>query len=90
MKLHLTAKVPNEGARLVAQWILGMPGGLDDAATALGTSADWVQRMVGGDMVPGLTVGTRLARHTGVRARDFHRSAQAGWFERPASLARAA
>lgn len=89
MKLHLTAQVPNEGARRLAQWVLGLPGGLDDAATALGTCANRVQRMVEGGMVPGLEVGTRLMRHTGVRARDFRQDAAAGWFERPAT-ARAA
>ena len=90
MKLHLIARVPNEGARMVAQWVLGLPRGLNDAAVALGTDAAHVQRMVEGDLEPGMEIGSRLARHTGVRVRDFRSAAQAGWFERPAPLARAA
>ncbi len=85
MKLHLTAKVPNEGARLVAQWIMSLPGGLLDARAQLETGEDRVQRIVDGEMVPGMTVGTRLAARAGVRARDFHRAPVGGWFDRPAA-----
>ena len=84
MKLHLTAKVPNEGARLVAQWIMGLPGGLIDARVQLDTEEDRVQRIVDGEMVPGMAVGQRLATRAGVRARDFHRAPTGGWFDRPA------
>lgn len=90
MKLHLTAAAPSEGARLLAQWVLGLPCGLADAAIALGTDADRVQRMVAGDVVPGMEVGRRLMGFTGVRARDFARPPSCGWFDRPAPLARAA
>ena len=85
MKLHLAAKVPNEGARLVAQWVLGLPRGLMDARVQLGTGEDRVQRIIAGDMVPGMDVGQRLARRAGVRAHDFHRKPLAGWFDRPAA-----
>jgi hypothetical protein len=85
MKLHLTAKVPNEGARLVAQWVLGLPRGLIDARAQLGTDEDRVQRIISGDMVPGMDVGRRLAVRAGVRARDFNRKPVGGWFDRPAA-----
>lgn len=82
MKLHLTATVPNEGARLVAQWVLGLPQGLIDARVQLGAGEDRVQRIIAGDMVPGMDVGRRLASRAGVRADDFHRKPVAGWFDR--------
>lgn len=83
MKLHLVAKVPSEGARRVAQWVLTLEGGLSAAARALGTGGDRIQRIVEGEMVPGLEVGTRLHRAAGIRHRDFHAKPLGGWFERP-------
>lgn len=88
-KLHLPAKAPSEGARRLAQWIMALPGGLSEAATALDISDSYVQRMVEGDMVPGLKTGSDLHRLMGMTARQFRVPARGGWFDR-VSLAVAA
>ena len=90
MKMHLPARAPNEGARLLARWVMGLSGGIAEAAQVMGTGADRVQRMVEGNMVPGLDVGTRLSRRIGVKARDFHAAPAGGWFDAAEPLAQAA
>lgn len=87
-KLHLGAKPASEGARRVAQWVMTLPGGIAQAAEALEISEDWVQRIVGGDLVPGLRIGARLSTLMGVKATMFQRPARSGWFDRvPEALA---
>lgn len=87
-KLHLTATPPSEGARRVAQWVMALPGGIAQAAEALEISEDWVQRIVEGDLIPGLRIGGRLSNLMGVSAGMFQRFARAGWFDRvPEALA---
>lgn len=81
MKLHLPAKAPSEGARRIAQWVMTLAGGLGEAAEALDVPVMWVQRMVEGDMVPGLKTGARLSALMGVTARQFHAAARGGWFD---------
>lgn len=81
-KLHLPAKAPSEGARRLAQWIMSLDGGMNEAATALGIPEGWVQRMVEGDMVPGLKTGCDLHRLVGMTARHFNVPARGGWFDR--------
>lgn len=90
MKLHLTAKVPSEGARRVAQWVVGLPNGLDEAAKAIGADVVAVQRIITGELVPGLAIGVKLSTRAGIRASDFSRAPMGGWFDRPAPMARAA
>ncbi len=82
MKLHLPAKAPSEGARRLAQWVMALPGGLSEAAAALEISDSYVQRMVEGDMVPGLKTGCNLHRLMGMTARHFNVPARGGWFDR--------
>lgn len=87
-KLHLTAKPASEGARRVAQWVMTLPGGVGQAAEALEISEEWVQRIVDGDLVPGLRIGGRLSTLMGVTAAMFQRKACTGWFDRvPEALA---
>ncbi|WP_343545548.1 hypothetical protein [Sphingomonas paucimobilis] len=87
-KLHLTAKPASEGSRRVAQWIMTLPGGVAQAAEALEISEEWVQRIVNGDLVPGLRIGVRLSKLMGVTAAMFQRAARSGWFDRvPEALA---
>jgi hypothetical protein len=90
MKLHLPAKVPSEGARRVAQWVVGLPNGLPHAARLLGTDVVAVQRIIAGEIEPGLAIGVKLSIHAGIRADQFAQAARGGWFDRPAPLARAA
>lgn len=87
-KLHLTAVPSSEGARRVAQWVITLPGGIVQAAEALEISEEWVQRIVDGDLVPGLRIGGRLWALMGVTAAMFQHKARTGWFDRvPEALA---
>lgn len=80
--MHLGARVPNEGARKIARSIARDFGGdLDRAAARMRTSATFLQRMIDGTMEPGFATGNLLARLCGVRAGDFNRPAEAGWFD---------
>ncbi|WP_058744203.1 hypothetical protein [Sphingomonas yabuuchiae] len=87
-KLHLMAKPASEGARRVAQWVMTLPGGVAQAAEALEISEEWVQRIVDGDLIPGLRIGVALTKLMGVTAAMFQRPARSGWFDRvPEALA---
>lgn len=86
MKMHLAAKVPNEGARRLAWWIGTRFGGDVDAfADAALISASMTQRLLAGEIVP----GTDLAEPIGFASEDFvsrldwQRPAIAGWFAVP-------
>lgn len=82
MKMHLAARAPNEGARLLARWIArDFAGNLEGASARVGASGSFLQRMIDGTMEPGLAMGVALAKRCGVRARDFNRPAEAGWFD---------
>lgn len=81
-KLYLPAKASSEGARRLAQWIMSLDGGLTEAAVALDVPEGWLQRMVEGDMVPGLKTGSDLHRLMGMKARQFQVPARGGWFDR--------
>lgn len=81
-KLHLSVRPPNEAARRIARWVVTLPEGLDEAARMIAVPVSYLQRMVEGEMVPGLSAGIRLHRHVGIAARDFRQPAQGGWFDR--------
>lgn len=81
-KLSLGTRPPHEAARRIAQWVMTLPGGVQEAADALNMPADWVQRMVADEMVPGLEGGARLHKLIGITARMFRVPARGGWFDR--------
>lgn len=82
MKMHLMARAPNEGARIIARWVAREFGGnLDSASARVGASGSFLQRMIDGSLEPGMATGHALTKRCGVRARDFNRPAQAGWFD---------
>ena len=91
-KLHLPARVPSEGARLLARFVMGAHrGDVAKAARAAGVSEDVVRRIVAGVLEP----GEMLARPIGVRCdigpRLWRRPATGGWFDAaPAPERRAA
>ncbi len=88
MKLYLRARVPNEGAHRLAWWIEQQP----DAAAAyeavgasIGTVAH-VDRLLDGDLTPGMAWGLAIANVTGgqVRPNDWYRETDLWWFTPPA------
>lgn len=92
LKLHLPARVPSDGARQLARYVMRAHGGDLAAAAraitarsftrALGAEpveAVTLQRMIDGEIVPGLRVGTAMHLLFGVAARAFQRPA-AGWW----------
>ncbi len=84
MKMHLAARAPNEGARRLAQWVAHEHGGdLDRAAARLWVTGAIVQRVIDGEITPGMALGASLFKACGVRARMFNRDALAGWFFEP-------
>ncbi len=74
---------------MLAQWIAQECGGdLERAASQLYITAMGVQRILDGEITPGLATGARLLKVCGARARMFNREAAGAWFAAP--LARAA
>jgi len=89
MRLHLAAKVPNEGARLTGRWVSGLRGGLEAAAKKLKTEPAFVQRLIEEGMAPvDDVIGRKLGRLAGVHHDDFERPARGWWFDQtPRNLA---
>ena len=97
--MHLTAAVPNEGARRLA-WIVGSAE--DPAAALAGLEAKIgfgaVDRIVSGALLPALGMGAQIWAWSGgqIDAYDFRHAPEGWWFDRPESrraqrvLARAA
>lgn len=84
MKMHLVATVPNEGARLLAQWIMReCAGDLHAAARQLFVGVVQLSRLLDGTMLPGeIVLGDLIWRSDrAMRPRDWRRPAQAGWFD---------
>ena len=84
-KMHLAACVPNDGARRLAWW-LGEQG--RDGHVALeraGFDANAIDRLLSGELLPGLAIGACLTLATGgaVVPGDFRRRARGWWFDRP-------
>ena len=92
VKMHLGAKVPNEGARRLAWWI-GQEhrGDLRSASQTLpGCSVTTLERLLVGDIVPGAVLIEVLSRRGGIGWRLWRRPASGGWFEAPEQELRAA
>ena len=94
-KMHLPARVPNEGARRLARWIARQTHGrIDLAATALRIDVVVLERLIAGEIIPGDALAGPLWQRTGIDKFLFQRDARFGWFHmpapRPASPARRA
>jgi hypothetical protein len=88
LKLHLPARVPNEGARQLARWVAFTHGGdLERAARAVWhigparMGATLLQRIVSGEMVPHPIIGDVLCRLFGLREGMFAMPAAGGWLD---------
>lgn len=81
-KLYLPARVPNEGARQLAQWLL--QAGTEAAGASLrrsGVSLAMADRLLSGDVVPGERIAVAVAFVTGGRIdRRLWRHKPVGWW----------
>ncbi|SEM88639.1 hypothetical protein SAMN05192583_1405 [Sphingomonas gellani] len=87
-KMHLPARVPNEGARLLAQWIAReCHGALGVANLKLCVGMPTLQRLLDGEITPGASLVGPIAERThGCVARlDWQRSPRGGWFDAPSA-----
>lgn len=90
MRMHLVARVPNDGAHALARWI-GAQQDREDAIARLtrrmGTWSMMINRILSGEIVPGepervaITAVTRGA----VQPRDWGRHTKTWWFDAPVS-----
>ena len=82
--LHLGVRVPNEGARRLAIFIMREPvGTLDKLLRKIGLGQIDMERMMTGELAPGSFVGHQIFAFTrgAVSAKDWYRTAAGGWFD---------
>jgi hypothetical protein len=93
-KLHLPPAPPSEGVHRLACWMLGVKSvpqamaRIDEMRRELGEVT--LDRIVSGELLPGLEHGAKLAALTGgrVQARQFRRPTGRRWGDAPAWDAR--
>ncbi|HEU0045098.1 hypothetical protein [Sphingomonas sp.] len=92
VKMHLGAKVPNEGARRLAWWIgREHRGDVRVAARDLpGCGETTVERMLAGEVVPGAVLTQVLMQRAGIGWRLWQKPPAGGWFENPEQALQAA
>ncbi|MAW99771.1 MAG: hypothetical protein CMN72_09565 [Sphingomonas sp.] len=86
-KMHLCARVPNEGARRLA-WFIGRlqtvePRAAEILAEVSLVPLDRIERLISGELLPDWDAGLPLARASGAQLgiSDFYRDASGGWFD---------
>lgn len=86
-KMHLAARVPNEGARRLAWWIgertTPRRNAFEALARAIGCHVSFVDRVLDGDIVPGEDLARRIGLTTGhfIDRRDWRHPPEGGWFD---------
>lgn len=82
-KLHLPARPANEGARLLARWIMREHGGCLRRTVRAhpGLSAVLIDRLVAGEVAPGQIVAQLVGEAAGIGHRAWRRPAAGGWFD---------
>lgn len=83
-KLRLGVRVPNEGSRRLAQWIMREPvGTLDKLLRKIGMGQIDMERMMAGELTPAAAVGYQIFAFTRstVTINDWYRPAAGGWFD---------
>lgn len=84
-KMHLPARVPNEGARRLARWIARWTNGrVELAAVALRLDPIMLDRLIAGEIIPGDILGGQLWERARIDRYLFQRPAQRPWFDMPA------
>ncbi|VVT20442.1 conserved hypothetical protein [Sphingomonas aurantiaca] len=84
LRLRLGVRVPNEGARRLAQWIMREPvGTLDKLLRKIGMGQIDMERMMAGELTPAAFVGHQIFAFTrsAVTINDWYRPAVGGWFD---------
>ena len=84
LRLRPGVRVPNEGARRLAHWMMRQPVGTLDRMlrkTEIGQIS--LERMMAGELTPDASVGYQIFAFTGctVAINDWDRPAEGGWFE---------
>ena len=84
LRLRLGVRVPNEGARRLAHWVMARPAGTLAklmARTGLGQIA--LDRMMSEGTTPADAIGYQIYAFTGcaVSADDWETAPQGGWFD---------
>lgn len=83
-KMHLVARVPNEGARLLARWIgTAVNGNVEVAADVLAIPVERLEGLLDGSLEPGDVFREPLFFRAGIGRGVFSRPARCGWFETP-------
>jgi hypothetical protein len=84
LRLRLGVRVPNEGARRLAHWIMREPiGTLDKLLRKIGMGQIDIERMMAGELTPDAFVGHQIFAFTrcNVPINDWDRDAAGGWFD---------
>lgn len=83
MKLSLPAVVPNEGARRLANHVMTAQPSLERFARKLGFSETTVERLVRGDLRPGVELirAIHLATNGAVQTQHWNRRPEGRWFD---------
>lgn len=90
LRLRLGVRVPNEGARRLARWIMREPAGtLDKLLRKIGMGQIDMERMMAGELTPGAAIGHQIFAFTrcAVTINDWYRPANGGWFDPVADTA---
>ena len=89
LRLRLGVRVPNEGARRLAHWVMRQPAGtLDRMLRKIGIGQISLERMMAGELTPEASVGYQIFAFTGctVAIDDWDRPAEGAWFEPVAAV----
>jgi hypothetical protein len=80
MRVHLAARVPNEGARRLVRWMMRERVPMTALAERAGVSAAMIVRMIEDGLVPASGTIERIAGMTGGFVRGWTKPARGWWF----------
>ncbi len=85
MRLHLSARVPNEGARRLAWWLGENTDRFPALIREVGMSEETIHRLISGELEPAAIMSYVISQATGgsVVSRDWRTAPRGWWFDRP-------